>query len=318
MPDTIDVFQKYQGSVNWTQVHAAGVRRVFVKLTNGAATAAPAGDGYVNGAHSAGLTVGGYAYALGGDPSAQAEAFAHELLRMPNALGLAPALDFEDSSLLAGATQRRNWIAAFFGRLKALVPRLTRVLLYSSGSTLTAINASTITVPGLAVLIWDAEYGPNNGGEHPVTHYTGAVAVHQFTSVGHVAGIEPAVDEDTVTADITAIQEVLDVLITDPVPANPAPGTVGAALASVLFGQAGIRRAGAVALAVSAIQTQVAAMTGALPQQYAQVLAAIHTIPVAKVDAAALEAAGLPAEIAAALLAAISAAADGAALPSAQ
>jgi lysozyme len=203
MPDTIDVFQKYQVSVNWTQVHAAGVRRVFVKLTNGAATAAPAGDGYVNGAHSAGLTVGGYAYALGGDPLAQAEVFAGELLRMPNALALAPALDFEDPSLPTSTVAQRTWITTFFTRLRARIPTLTKVLLYSSGSALAAMTAGSIAVPGLQVLIWDAESGPNDGRVHPAVHYNGAVAVHQYTSVGTVPGVAGKVDEDTTDTDIT-------------------------------------------------------------------------------------------------------------------
>lgn len=202
MSKAIDVFEKYQGAINWGQVAAAGVRNVFVKLTNGTKAASPPGDHYVTGARAAGVAVGGYAYVLGGSATAQADAFASELLRL-DALDLAPALDFEDASLPTGATDRRAWIVAFFTRLKVRIPSLTRVLLYSSGSELTAINADSIALPGLQVLIWDAEYGPNNGTEHAIVHYTGTVAVHQYTSVASVPGVAGQLDEDTIDTDIT-------------------------------------------------------------------------------------------------------------------
>lgn len=198
----IDVFEKYQHSIDWGKVSGAGVGNVFVKLSNGTRRASPAGDHYVTGARSAGLAVGGYAYVLAGDPAAQADVFAAELLRL-NALDLAPALDFEDAGLPSGQAARRAFVVAFFGRLKTRVPNLKKVLLYSSGSELAAMDAGTIAVPGLSVLIWDAEYGPNNGAEHPVTHYKGAIAVHQYTSVGTVAGISGHVDLDTINSDIT-------------------------------------------------------------------------------------------------------------------
>lgn len=199
----IDVFQKYQGTVNWAEVRGAGLTAVFVKLTNGASVASPAGDTYVKGARAAGIQIGGYAYVLAGSATAQADAFAAQLTRL-NALDLAPALDFEDSGLPATAAARRSWIVSFFARLKVKIPSLDRVLLYSSGSELVAMDAGTITVPGLQVLIWDAEYGSNDGVEHPRTHYTGAVAVHQYTSVGRVAGITGNVDRNTIYTDITA------------------------------------------------------------------------------------------------------------------
>jgi GH25 family lysozyme M1 (1,4-beta-N-acetylmuramidase) len=202
MTKGIDVFQKYQGAINWAQVYASGVRMVFVKLSNGTSVASPAGDTYVVGAHRAGLLVGGYAYVLGGSAAAQADAFAKELIRL-NALDLAPTLDFEDSGLPATATARRTWIIEFFTELKKKLPGLSKVLLYASGSQLATMITSMVKVPGLTIEIWDAEYGPNNGAEHPVTHYTSANAIHQYSSTGHVPGISGQVDVDTVNEDIT-------------------------------------------------------------------------------------------------------------------
>ncbi|MEV8610308.1 glycoside hydrolase family 25 protein [Amycolatopsis sp. NPDC051373] len=198
----IDVFEKYQGNINWVQVAGAGVKHALIKLTNGASVASPAGDHYVNGARGSGLRVGGYHYALGGSATAQADAFANELLRL-NDLDDAPALDYEDSSLPGDAAGAKAWICAFFNRLKSRIPSLTKVILYSSGSELARINAGAITVPGLTILIWDAEYGVNDGAEHPRHYYTGPVAIHQFSSAGHIPGISGLVDVDNFTADTT-------------------------------------------------------------------------------------------------------------------
>jgi GH25 family lysozyme M1 (1,4-beta-N-acetylmuramidase) len=286
----IDVFQKYQGSVNWSQVRAAGLSAVFVKLSNGANVASPAGDSYVSGARAAGLKIGGYAYVLGGSATAQADAFAAQLTRL-NAMDLAPAIDFEDASLPTSAASRRSFIASFFARLKARIPSLGRVLLYGSGALLVAINAGTITVPGLQVLIWDAEYGPNDGAEHPRTHYTAAVAVHQYTSVGRVAGISGNVDRDTVYTDISAVEDDLasvnqndwDALI----------WRVGALTTGLAAVQSGPTKGERVALGVripsigakiDALTVQLNAIQGTLPPNQADVLAAIPTDPSDEVD----------------------------------
>lgn len=224
----IDVYQRFQGTIDWPAVARAGVVDVFVKLTNGPGPAQVRGDAYVSGARGARLRVGGYHYALGGSAAAQADAFAAELMRL-HALDLAPALDFEDTSLPTGTAARRAWIVAFFERLHARLPRLTKVLLYSSGSELQAISAGSITVPGLTVLVWDGEYGPNDGNEHPIVHYTGRVAIHQYTSVGHVAGIRTAVDLDDIRTDITEAP-VTDFSSPD---TDPGPGHYGHDLLNV-------------------------------------------------------------------------------------
>jgi GH25 family lysozyme M1 (1,4-beta-N-acetylmuramidase) len=284
----IDVFEKYQGRIKWAEVYSAGVRNVFVKLTNGASAASPAGDTYVTGAHAAGIAVGAYAYVLGGSATAQADAFAAELLRL-DALDLAPAIDFEDTSLPTSATSRRAFITEFFAKLKARIPALDRVLVYSSGSELAAMNAGAITVPGLQVLIWDAEYGPDDGREHPLVHYTGAVAVHQYTSLGSVSGVAGTVDEDTIDTDITEEEDMGALQSNDPTYLDLV-GRVEAmsqGLDTVTWAQAPShgevsvagRTVGAripsVGNQISALAVQVAAIQGALPNWAAQIIAAM-------------------------------------------
>lgn len=202
MPPGVDLFARYNQVSDWRAVAAAGIRDVYVKLTNGAAAASPPGDSYVAGARGVGLAVGGYHYALAGDPVAQARAFAGELRRLA-ATDIAPALDFEDSSLPLSGSAGRSWIVAFLSELHRQLPELPRLALYSSGSVLAALGAGSITVPGVQLVIWEAEYGPNDGREHPVTRYAGHVDVHQYTSTGHVPGISGWVDMDDVLTDIT-------------------------------------------------------------------------------------------------------------------
>jgi GH25 family lysozyme M1 (1,4-beta-N-acetylmuramidase) len=208
----VDVYGRYQGVIDWHQVRAAGVTSMWCKLTNGLAVprVTPSSDTYISGARAAGVKVGGYAYVLDGDPGDQAMAFARELKRL-DAVDIAPMLDFEDASLPTSQSERHVWIGAFFETLAVEISGLTKVLLYSSASELQAIGP--ITVPGLQVLMHDAEYGANNGAEHARTHYTKPVAVHQYTSNGHVSGINGVVDRNTIYTDIT---NPVEAPVTDP------------------------------------------------------------------------------------------------------
>ena len=82
---------------------------------------------------------------------------------------------------------------------------MPRIALYSSTSWLRAIAPDGWHLSGL--IDWDAEYGPDDGREHPAT-YPGPVGIHQYTSVGHIAGVTGPVDLDDITADIT--EQVID------------------------------------------------------------------------------------------------------------
>jgi len=225
MGEMIDVFERWQGPIDWHAVHAAGVDKAYIKITNGSLPAVPPGDDYVLGCNQAGITAGGYAYALGGsDPFLQASVFASELQRLRLArpgVGLAPMLDFEDASLPTDPGARRGWILAFCGFLVHLFPDANRQLLYSSGNELQQIQPAQIVIPGVQLLEWDAEWGPNDGTNHPITAYTGTVAVHQYTSRGRVPGIGGLVDRDQVSGDISLPSVPNPPVVPSPIP----PGT---------------------------------------------------------------------------------------------
>lgn len=201
----IDIFQRNQGTVNFSKVKASGETGVIVKMSNGTGRASVAPDPYVLGATNAGLRVGGYHYGMGPDPVANANAFATALLLLPQSLDWAPALDYEDDTLPVSISGRRSWISSFFARLQVRIPWLNQVLLYASGSLLVAIDAGSLDTHVQAkLLIWDAEYGSNDGSLHNRTHYTGPVAVHQYTSNGRVDGVGTVVDRNAIYVDISA------------------------------------------------------------------------------------------------------------------
>lgn len=191
----VDLYEKFNKVTSWSSVDVA-VGFCLLKLCNGASRASTPADAYVAGCKSVGIPVGGYLYALGGaTPSSQGLALAGEARRL-DALGVAPALDYEDASLPTSASGARSWITSFFTALKSAMPELQVALLYASGGLMNTISPATLSVPGLTILVWDAEYGPNDGGQHVRTHYTADVAIHQYTSTGAVAGITGGVDRN--------------------------------------------------------------------------------------------------------------------------
>lgn len=189
----IDVFRAYQTVTDWKAVADHGVRFVWVKATNGPriatfnnGTPAPA-DPVVAGARSVGVAPGLYHYALAGDPLAQADVFAGEVLRLgchgPGVLP--PALDLEETAI-AGP---RGFAVAFLARLQQRIGQ-QRVAFYSAASWMARLLPDTWGVPGLVV--WTAAYGPNDGAVHPIAQYStyrGRTDIQQYSSAGSCPGI---------------------------------------------------------------------------------------------------------------------------------
>lgn len=302
----LDLYQQFNTVTSWPAVKAAGVQFVYVKLTDGGGRAIVAGDNYANGARGAGIKVGGYHYMEASpSPEQQADVFAAELKRL-NALDIPPALDLEEPSIPVGS--RIDFGQRFLKRLQANLNG-ARVAIYSSGSWFTALHPDTWGIPNL--MDWEAEYGVNDGAEHPIRSYTGHVDVHQYTSVGHIAGITGNVDVDDAFVDITSSGGLL-------VSLTPAQEqTVLAAADAILPGQEGVRAAGSVYLTLYQIQQQLAALPAALQavlqQEETDLLAAIKAQPAVSVDPAAvakaLSDAGLSQQVVSALLAVLAKAA---------
>jgi GH25 family lysozyme M1 (1,4-beta-N-acetylmuramidase) len=183
----VDIY-RYQTVTDW-RAFARDVRYAWVKLTNGNGPAVVRGDRQVNGCRSVGVPVGGYHWAVPGDPVHQAGVFVGELRRL-QALDLAPALDLEDEKFSL-ATARPFGIAF----CKAIAAAGYRPAVYMSASWAGTLRPDQWGIPGL--VIWIAAYGSNDGIRRAgdvTRHYSGRVDVHQYTSVGRVPGVSGAVD----------------------------------------------------------------------------------------------------------------------------
>lgn len=189
----IDVFRAYQTITDWRAVAGHGIKFAWAKASNGGhvatfndGTPAPA-DPVVAGARSVGIAPGLYHYALAGDPVAQADVFAGEVIRLgcrgPGVLP--PALDLEEAAI----SDPVGFAVAFLTRLQQRIGQ-RRVAFYSAASWMVRLLPDNWAIPGL--IIWTASYGPNDGAIHSITQYStyrGRTDVHQYSSAGSCPGI---------------------------------------------------------------------------------------------------------------------------------
>lgn len=187
---------RYQNVRDWNLVKKYGVEFVSVKHTDGFGLAPlQRATVQVRGAKSVDIPVGGYHFAQKGDPRRQAGIF-HDELQYQGALGIWPMLDIESAPALGlrwTGSEANTFSRQFIDRMLEI--GYGKVLLYSSTSELTAMNAQKIYQDYAGrVLIWAARYGSNDGNNHGVGAYNGAVHVHQYTSMGIVPGIDGRCD----------------------------------------------------------------------------------------------------------------------------
>jgi GH25 family lysozyme M1 (1,4-beta-N-acetylmuramidase) len=225
----LDLYARWQTVTNWQAVKDARLRIapgrppqavewVYVKLTDGTGQASVKGDGFVNGAKSVGLPVGGYHFAEPGDPIAQAKVFVRELSRL-RATDLPPMLDLEDQGGGANipAGEKRGWAIRFLNYVR---DSGFRPALYMASYDAAQLRPDQWGVPGL--VLWIASYGSNNGYRNPLTGgYSGRVDIHQYTSTGRVPGISGNVDMNEsfvnlLRADDVTPDEMKNQVLNDP------------------------------------------------------------------------------------------------------
>lgn len=217
MVQGIDVYRRFQGTINWTAVRNAGITAVWIKASQGNATvdAAFSPDPYVSGAKAAGLKVGLYNFCTNvAGPAADADVLAVEVNRL-SAFDLAPMIDYEDASLPQTTAGVRSYLTTYCQRLKAA--GIANAYHYMSGSWwagFAPFTTAQATFGGVNVVAMDAEYSVNDGVEHPRTHYTNPIGAHQYTSTGSVSGVTGNVDRDNITILVSA-KGVPDVELTD-------------------------------------------------------------------------------------------------------
>jgi lysozyme len=185
----IDASQ-WQGVVDWHKAATVGhVAGAWVKATEGKTLVDPRFATNVREARL-NMRVGVYHFAHPEQNSPVVEAL--HFTRTVQKIGrrdLRPMLDYEMPTKLSPA-QTLAWIRSFNRTVHVQLGVLP--MFYSYASLIEHLGLKVPVGAGL----WLADYGPNNGLEHPVTiprPWKKAVAV-QFTSKGHVPGIAGDVD----------------------------------------------------------------------------------------------------------------------------
>ncbi len=182
----IDV-SRYQGTIDWKRVKAAGKSFMFAKASQGSAYRDPTFSTNIQGARAAGLLVGAYHFFTGTSTStAQAEAahFVH-VMQSAGTMDLPPVMDYENNP--SGLSpQQMNAIALTFLQE---VERLSghRPIVYTGNS----FGQNFKGVIGTYDL-WIARY---SGGAAPKdTSAWQQWMFWQYSDAGHVDGIKGAVD----------------------------------------------------------------------------------------------------------------------------
>lgn len=180
--NAIDVSQ-YQGHPDWNAVKNAGYDIAIIKMgggDNGLYTDSSANYNYYS-AKAAGILLGGYWFAGGGDPTNEADFFV---------AAMSP-LEENDVLVLDWEIQHPDpvgWCTTFVNR----VHDRTGVwpLFYANGSTINTYDWSSVRNN---CGTWVAWYGQDPEGNLPIS---GNYVMHQYTSSGSVPGIAGRVDMD--------------------------------------------------------------------------------------------------------------------------
>ena len=215
----IDV-SRFQGPINWQEVSETNVAFAYVQASRGDGgdcLVAPddcGADGYYDsnylGAQTWGIPVGAYhrAFASGGnrrkarkDARAEARLFSRQVgVVAPG--DLIPVLDVETPFTDLDPARLRLWIRTW---LRSVRRRLdVKPMIYTNNSSWQA-TGNTTRFATRGHLLWVANYGVS---EPLVPAYDWAGlgwAVWQYTSSGHVRGVEGAVDENRLAGDLVSI-----------------------------------------------------------------------------------------------------------------
>ncbi len=178
-----------QPPIDWQQVAKHGIEGVYVKATEGISYVNPVFRGQAFGANGAGIPAGFYHFARPDRNPADEEAMHFLALTGSKPGALRPVLDYETTNRLT-PTEQFTWITTFNHAAKQLLG--VGPLFYSYRAFIAELRLPRPVGNGL----WLADYGPDDGTEHPAPAPPPwkRVALHQFTSRGSVPGIPGRVD----------------------------------------------------------------------------------------------------------------------------
>ncbi len=205
----IDV-SHYQGTINWTQVSAAGKIFAYIKATEGVSYTDPTYTTYLANGSSAGVIMGSYHFARPETNTAVDEAN-YYLSVAGSSIGtnrLPPALDLEDPPTGAGLTsyftsaQLTTWAQTWM----TTVYNATGIqpVIYTSASIAAYLNSSLNNYK-----LWIANPGTSSGTPPSNIGVWTTWAFKQYSWTGTVSGISGSVDLDVYNGTVADFNNLI-------------------------------------------------------------------------------------------------------------
>lgn len=196
----IDV-SKWQGDVDWAEVATTSVRFVIMRATIGNSATAPRSVDpkyaeYLAGASANGLVVGAYHRAnvgrADGDATREATFFVDNA--QIAAGDVLPVLDIEETHGL-NASEMLDWVRTWVKRVYARTG--VRPMIYTGPYFWRNDMGDTRWFAAHGYPLWIADWRGNPAPEVPAANWGGhGWTFWQWSSTGHVSGIDPYVDRD--------------------------------------------------------------------------------------------------------------------------
>jgi len=179
----------YQGTINWSQVKAAGKAFAIVRVSDGTTFMDPKFATNWRGAKAAGLVVGAYQFFRPAqDPIKQADIMVEQLKAMGFGAGdIPPVLDVEAQDGVSDATVAAR-VNSWLQRVQSRLGRLPSM--YTSPGFWSGLGNPK---PSPLPYLWVAHWGVSCPSLPPAW---GRLRFHQYSSTGRVSGISGDVDLD--------------------------------------------------------------------------------------------------------------------------
>jgi GH25 family lysozyme M1 (1,4-beta-N-acetylmuramidase) len=203
----IDV-STHQGTINWSSVASSNIEFVWAKATEGVNFIDNKWVTNVNGAHNAGLLVGGYHFATpytGGNDDAADEAsdFYDALAPYLGDGFLRPVLDLEGSNTLS-VTVLSNWVHDFMNTFSTLSGGIVPIIYTGTNHANNELNSS-VNIYDLWFPRWPASPDFNNPPAAPGIWSSVGYDLWQYSGGGEtIPGISGGVDGDVFHGDLSA------------------------------------------------------------------------------------------------------------------
>jgi lysozyme len=186
----------YQGTINWSQVKAAGKQFAIVRVSDGTGFMDPKFEANWRGAKAAGIAVGAYQFFQ--DATAQADLMVNQLSKVGFGSGdIPPVIDVEVTGGVSAATVAAR-VNTWLQRVRSRTGRLP--ILYTSPGFWSGLGNPT---PSPLPYLWDAHWGVSCPLLPPSW---GRLRFWQYSATGRVSGISGDVDLDLYNGSLAELR----------------------------------------------------------------------------------------------------------------